>query len=278
MTIGALACLLGVTPALHAEQLNQKAPAETATTTTPAASELPNAQTEKRASDRPSANSTASSAINEEIKDLTWINQQPSSNYTLQLMVAATPKPLLAFTRKERLSGPLAMAVFKRDGKILHLLVQGSYSSFSDAENAAVSVEQETGVKPWVRKFSSLPELFDGNSQPPRQIEARKQALQVEGAAWLWSRNPTHYTIQWMGDRQIDSLRAVVAEHRPAAPVAIVRVIRKGKPWYLLLTGDYPSQEEAVSAINALPERMSLKGPWPRRFASLQDEMAAGNH
>ena len=159
------------------------------------------------------------------------------------------------------------------------MLLQGSYTSRVEAEGAAALFVQETGEQPWVRTFSSLPELFDSNLPPSRQVETvNKPPIKVMGAAWLWSRNPVRYTIQLMADRRADSLRAFIAEQRPDGPIAIVRIKRKSKPWYLLLAGDYASQEEAVAAINALPQTVSQRGPWPRRFASLQDQMVAGNH
>jgi septal ring-binding cell division protein DamX len=255
---------------------------KTGTTLSPGASDVSSASDTgvSNISNGESKNTTAGkNPSQEEVRGLSWINQQPAGNYTLQLMVAVSAKPLLTFARKESLSAPLAVAVFRRGDDVLHLLLQGSYTSRSEADSAAALFEQETGAQPWVRRFSSLPELFDTNSPPPRQaVTDNKPPIKVVGAAWLWSRNPVRYTIQLMADRRADSLRAFVAEQRPDGPVAIVRVKRKGKPWYLLLAGDYASQEEAVAAIAALPQRASVRGPWPRRFASLQDQMVAGNH
>jgi len=124
-----------------------------------------------------------------------------------------------------------------------------------------------------------LPELLDSNAQP--QLSAKlvnKEPISIMGASWLWSRNPVHYTIQLMGERRIAPLRTFVARHRPDGPVSIVLVTRHGKPWYLLLAGDYASEEEAGRAVKALSKELSGKGPWPRRFASLQDQMVAANH
>jgi DamX protein len=87
-----------------------------------------------------------------------------------------------------------------------------------------------------------------------------------------------HYTIQLMGDRHADRLHAFVRKLRPSTPLASIRVKRKDKPWFLLVEGDYASEEEAIAAIRALPREMKGGGAWPRLFASLQDEMVAGNH
>ncbi|HEY0634989.1 MAG TPA: SPOR domain-containing protein [Gammaproteobacteria bacterium] len=233
-----------------------------------------NARSDRASTDVPAA----SDAAQAEVGGLAWINQQPSGNYTLQVMVAVSSTPLVAFARRNKLAGPLAVATFRRDEKMLYLLLQGSYASRSEAESAALRLEKETGERPWTRRFSALPDLSDSNAPPPRPAEsASKPPIRIMGAAWLWSRNPTRYTLQLMADRRADSLRAFVAEQRPDGAVAIVRVKRKGRAWYLLLAGDYPNQEEAAMAISALPRRATTRGPWPRRFASLQDQMVAGN-
>ena len=195
-------------------------------------------------------------------------------------MAAVSPKPLLAFARKESLVSPLALAGSRKEERILYLLLQGSYTTLDEAESAAARIDQEKGVHPWVRRFASLPELFESSAPPvlaEREV-AKQPPPPVMGAAWLWSRNPVHYTIQLMGDRRVDSLRTFVDKHRPASPLAIVRVRHKGKPWYLLLSGDYQREEETVAAIKALPNEMRVAGPWHRTFASLQDQMVVGNH
>lgn len=278
VTAGALLCWFG---AIADAQAIQPTPGMTETTLSPSASDASGVSDTgvgniNNGEKKNSTNEEKPSP--EEVRGLTWINQQPAGNYTLQLMVAVSSKSLLTFARKESLSGPLAVAAFRRGDDVLHLLLQGSYTSRSEADSAVALFEKETGQQPWVRRFSSLPELFDSNSPPPRQPgTANKPPIKVVGAAWLWSRNPVRYTIQLMADRRADSLRTFIAEQRPEGPVAIVRVKRKGKPWYLLLVGDYASREEAVAAINALPQRASVSGPLPRRFASLQDQMVAGN-
>lgn len=279
VTAVVLLYLFGAIPEAQAVQPTH---GKTETTLSPGASDAPGASDPgvSNINNGEKKNTTAGEKPSpEEVRGLSWINQQPAGNYTLQLMVAVSSKPLLTFARKESLSGPLAVAAFRRGDDVLHLLLQGSYTSHSEADSAAALFEQETGQQPWVRRFSSLSELFDNNAPPPRQaVTGDKPPIKVVGAAWLWSRNPARYTIQLMADRRADSLRAFIAEQRPDGPVAIVRVKRKGKLWYLLLAGDYASQEEAVAAINALPQRASVRGPWPRRFASLQDQMVAGNH
>lgn len=208
---------------------------------------------------------------------VSWIGQQPSGNYTLQLMAAASGGPLHGYARKKSLAGPLAVAGFMSGDRVLYLLLQGSYPSHGEAQSAAAQLEQEGAERPWVRRFSSLPALFDGNAVAQHKTLG-KQPPPAAGAAWLWSRNPLRYTLQLMGDRHVDGLRRLAATQRFEGPLAIVRVVRKGKPWYLLLAGDYAGEAEALAAIGTLPEALRGARPWPRHFAALQEQLVAANH
>jgi septal ring-binding cell division protein DamX len=204
-----------------------------------------------------------------------WIGRQPATSYTLQLMAASSPVTLVQLIKERALSAPLAIAKSKDGEGALYLLFQGSYANRSDAQGEAAQIESTTGLRPWIRRFASLTAIRDASTDT--FFQKNRQSAAVTGAAWLWSRNPVHYTVQLMSDNQIETLRTFVARERPAGPLAIVRVNLKGKAWYLLLAGDHASEEKATQAILALPEEVSGAGPWPRSFASLQEQMAAVN-
>jgi len=227
-----------------------------------------------------SSDSLNASAAPAAILGLSWINQQPHANYTLQVMAAVSPALLQKYAHKESLAAPLAIACFQKDDKVMHLLLQGSYTTRSEAESVAAQLGQEKGLQPWVRKFASLPVLFPSDTPPvaAKHASVEQPPPPIMGAAWLWSRNPVHYTIQLMEDSRVVRLKTFVDKARPPGPLAIVRGKRKGKPWFLLFAGDYASKDEALTAIKALPKRVRGAGPWPRSVASLQDHMVASNH
>lgn len=207
-----------------------------------------------------------------------WIAKQPPAHYTLQVMVASTPGGIIDLAQRAGdTEGPKAVAGFRQDGRLLYLLLQGSYASRSTAEDAAAGVEAVYKVRPWIRRFDALPELFEVPSQPavPPSTPGNSSDSAVAGAAWLWSRNPARYTIQLLSDGRKSTLHEYINAHRPAMPLAVVRVDRDGKAWYLLLAGEYGDATEAASAIAKLPATMRGATPWPRTFAAVQDEMVA---
>jgi DamX protein len=95
----------------------------------------------------------------------------------------------------------------------------------------------------------------------------------LSGAAWLWSRNPEHLTMQLLEASSASRVHSYLCNHEVDGQLAIIRVERGGKPWYLLLSGEYVTGDEVARALAALPAGLKEASPWGRSFASLQDEM-----
>lgn len=213
------------------------------------------------------------------IEGVDWIKRQPRANYTLQVMVASTPATLIELAKGGAdATSPMAVASFTQDGRSLSLLLYRSYASRSEAESAAAQVEASFRMRPWIRSFASLPQLTDIGSAPvvaSAPSATSTSSVTLAGAAWLWSRNPSHYTIQLLGDGQKSTLHNFVERLHPTGPLAMVRVARDGKAWHLLLAGEYESTAAATAAIAALPDELKSSAPWPRQFSAVQDQMAA---
>ena len=47
----------------------------------------------------------------------------------------------------------------------------------------------------------------------------------------------------------------------------------RGKPWYVLILGEYGSAKQAKAAINAMPAALRQSQPWPKSFGQVQKEM-----
>ena len=46
-----------------------------------------------------------------------------------------------------------------------------------------------------------------------------------------------------------------------------------GKPWFVLILGEYGSAKQAKAAINAMPAALRQSQPWPKSFGQVQKEM-----
>lgn len=215
------------------------------------------------------------------LKGVAWIKQQPRGNFTLQVVVASDPGAVINLGLGARgAAEPMAVAGFTQDGRQFHLLLYGSYATRGVAEGAAARVEALFRMRPWIRSFATLPALSEVAMQaaPTAPSSVTPPSVVAEGAAWLWSRNPTGYTIQLLSDGHRSTLDNFIEHYHPAGPLAVVRVDRGGKAWYLLLTGEYKSAVEAAAAIAALPDEIRGGSPWSRQFSSVQDQMVTANH
>lgn len=97
----------------------------------------------------------------------TWILQQPSDRYTLQLVSFSTADRADAYLREQ--SDPTGFARFRlqRDGRILHVVVYGSFASRAAAAEASRSLPESVGrVDPWIRTFGQVQEGVRTALQP----------------------------------------------------------------------------------------------------------------
>ncbi|WP_254841991.1 SPOR domain-containing protein, partial [Pseudomonas aeruginosa] len=47
----------------------------------------------------------------------------------------------------------------------------------------------------------------------------------------------------------------------------------QGKPFYVVTYGSFPNRAAALAAVKKLPSKVQAGKPWPRTFASIQQEI-----
>ena len=98
---------------------------------------------------------------------------------------------------------------------------------------------------------------------PPTLPDAGKTIL---------SRSPKHYTIQLIGSFDMSVIKEFIDTNSVTNP-KVIHIRSQGKPWYMLLYGDYSTNIEAQQALGALPSTMKVEGPWIRQYANVQASM-----
>jgi DamX protein len=106
--------------------------------------------------------------------------------------------------------------------------------------------------------------------------ESRSEAVADASpdAAWIWSQDPTRYTIQLAAAGNEAAVLAVKQQVSLPDELAVAKALRDGEPWFVLVYGSFPSKESARDTINRLPSELKQSGPWARSFSSLQDELS----
>lgn len=108
---------------------------------------------------------------------------------------------------------------------------------------------------------------------PVSRQPAVAQTVPVPGAQWYAGRPAGNYTLQILGTRSEASAKAFVAKH--GAEYRYFRKLHQGQPLYVVTYGQFSARAAAQAAISSLPPAVQAGKPWPRSFASIQQELRA---
>ncbi|HAW16973.1 MAG: SPOR domain-containing protein [Oceanospirillaceae bacterium] len=82
-----------------------------------------------------------------------------------------------------------------------------------------------------------------------------------------------HYSLQILGARLETTIEAFVKGRKFTQPYYILQLERGGKPWFMLLVGNYASSKDAKSAISSLPAALQNQKPWARPVSKIQQQI-----
>lgn len=95
----------------------------------------------------------------------------------------------------------------------------------------------------------------------------------VSGSAGSLKTAPgSHYTLQLSSASRSDTLNAF-ARQQNLQHFMVYETKRDGKPWYVLVSGNYASSAEAKRAISTLPADVQAKKPWVRPVQQVQQDL-----
>jgi septal ring-binding cell division protein DamX/type II secretory pathway predicted ATPase ExeA len=135
-------------------------------------------------------------------------------------------------------------------------------------EETQVAEETDTTVE-----SPESDEASEDSTESLARVEPEKTLTEQGGdsvASWVMSRSPGHYTLQLIAVENLDSLQRYISNNGLGGEARTFRMMRKGKPWYALLWGDFPDRASAQKAATGLPAKVQKAGVWARTFASLQ--------
>ena len=93
------------------------------------------------------------------VKDARWVMAQPGSAHTIQLVTLSSAERAAQYVAGQPDPSPFATYRLQRDGRILHVVVFGSFASREQAEAAATRLPASVGaVQPWIRTFAQVQE------------------------------------------------------------------------------------------------------------------------
>lgn len=99
---------------------------------------------------------------------------------------------------------------------------------------------------------------------------ARAAAPVATGGDWYSARPAGNYALQILGTRSESSAKAFVGKH--GVEYRYFKKLHQGQPLYVVTFGQFSSRTAAQAAIKTLPADVQAGKPWPRSFASIQQE------
>ncbi|MBM7061150.1 AAA family ATPase [Pseudomonas sp. UL073] len=92
----------------------------------------------------------------------------------------------------------------------------------------------------------------------------------ASGGDWYASQAASHYALQILGTRSEASAQAFVRQQGAGYRYFVKSL--QGKPLFVVTYGSFASRGAAQAAIKGLPAKVQAGKPWPRTFASIQQE------
>ncbi len=121
-------------------------------------------------------------------------------------------------------------------------------------------------------------------AEPVHKTPARKEeathaaaapahsAVESGNVAALKSESGSHFTLQLSGASQSNSLNTF-ARQQGLKNYTVYQTEREGKPWFVLVSGNYASSAEAKRAIASLPADVQAKKPWVKPVHQVQQDL-----
>lgn len=131
-------------------------------------------------------------------------------------------------------------------------------------------VDHPTSAKTPVAKPVHKPDV---RKETEHQAVAPVIAHSESGSvAALKSAPGSHFTLQLSGASQSNSLNAF-ARQQGLKNYSVYQTERDGKPWFVLVSGNYASSAEAKRAIASLPADVQAKKPWVKPVHQVQQDL-----
>jgi DamX protein len=106
----------------------------------------------------------------------------------------------------------------------------------------------------------------------PASAPAAAGAAGGAGGGWYRSQSGGHFALQVLGTSSESSAKAFVQQN--GGQYRYFKKQHQGKALYVVTYGNFASRDAALAAIKALPAKVQAGKPWPKTFASIQQEMA----
>jgi len=230
-------------------------------------------------------------------KDNGLLAKNPAE-FTLQLFGTNIRENADQFIKEHKIGQHAGYFYTKRKGQDWYSVVYGEYKDKSLANAAAKNLPTSLKkIKPWVRRFDDIQANINASrklkatsqSRPasvplkpktvalpvlPSNRKSDNSASVAANQAWLWSQDPSNFTLQLLGARQATSIKKFLGKYNKLSGKAVYFHTRHDtRDWYAVVYGVYSDRGQAAKAIKRLPKELQSASPWIRSFGSIHAEL-----
>ena len=122
-----------------------------------------------------------------------------------------------------------------------------------------------------------------GSRPKKNKGEASKASVRASGVSSsgeqaenvLLGFNANAYVLQLMAAGAEKPLMDYIDEQSNKKNLRLYRGVRNGRSWYIIVEGYYVDRNDALAGISKLPNAQRANRPWPKKVASVQQEIKA---
>ncbi|HKM16551.1 MAG TPA: AAA family ATPase [Marinospirillum sp.] len=120
-------------------------------------------------------------------------------------------------------------------------------------------------IKPSIAPTPATPKVI---AKPAAWVDAGSRR-----EATLMAKPANHYSLQMMGTQDEAAVKSYIQAQAAPANFSYFEGRYKDKPWYVVVYGDYTDRDQALAAIQSLPEALQKQRPWAKSFQSVQTDI-----
>ncbi|MDR6357153.1 DamX protein [Pseudomonas psychrotolerans] len=109
---------------------------------------------------------------------------------------------------------------------------------------------------------------------PAKPAPAAAPTHAAGGSGWYGTQSGSKYALQVVGTSTEKAAQAFIAGQADSGEFHYFKKIHQGKPLYVVTYGDFANRAAAEAAVKRLPAKVQASKPWPRTFASIQQDIA----
>ncbi len=211
-----------------------------------------------------------------------WVMGQQPEAYTLQIVAQEKLQKREAFITRFGLENDVKRFSTNKQGQRWYVAVSGAYNSRTEALEASRQLPE--GVVPWVRSFASIRKELWREAPADVVVESAEvtsstspvsQADITAQERWVMARSPEHFVLQLVAFEKEAKTRNFIASHGLGEMAKQVRLINKGRVWYVAIYGDAADRSAAQDLADNLIDNNDISQSWVRSYGSLQQAMQA---